>query len=196
MKKKLLVIVLALVIVFSLTALGRTENSSRNSTPGSVGNSGKREVFPAFEGKDLNGNAVDSRSLFSGNKVTVVNFWFSSCPPCVNELSDLNALNEKLKEQGGSVIGINVDTLDGNQAMISLANRILEQKGAVYQNIWFDRSSEAGKFAGKVVAFPTTYVVDSEGRIVGQPVMGGINNRRIMELLQDQIDLALGKGDL
>lgn len=151
------------------------------------------EFFPAFEGEDLDGNAVDSNSLFAGNKVTVVNFWFSSCSPCVAELDELGALNEQLKEKGGAVIGVNTDTLDGNQAMIDEAKRILEQKDAAYQNIWFDSSSEAGKFAGRIVGFPTTYVVDSEGRIVGQPLMGGIDNPGMLELLQAQINLALGE---
>ena len=50
------------------------------------------------------------------NKVTVVNFWFSGCKPCVGELSKLNELNEKLKEMGGEVVGINMDTLDNNEA--------------------------------------------------------------------------------
>ncbi|MCQ5178157.1 redoxin family protein, partial [Faecalibacterium prausnitzii] len=54
-------------------------------------------VFKAFKGKDLDGNDVDD-SLFAKNKVTVVNFWFSGCKPCVGELSKLNELNEKLKE--------------------------------------------------------------------------------------------------
>ena len=63
-------------------------------------------VFKGFKGKDLDGNDVDD-SLFAKNKVTVVNFWFSGCKPCVGELSKLNELNETLKEMGGEVVGIN-----------------------------------------------------------------------------------------
>ncbi len=158
--------------------------SQENPTP---------ETFPAFKGKDLDGNEVDSATLFAGNKVTVVNFWFSSCSPCVGELNELNGLNEQLKEKGGAVIGINVDTLDGNQAMIDEAKKILEQKGAVYQNIWFASDSEAGKFAGQIIGFPTTYVVDSNGNIMGEPLMGGINYPGMLELLQVQISAALGE---
>ena len=54
-------------------------------------------VFKGFKGKDLDGNDVDD-SLFAKNKVTVVNFWFSGCKPCVGELSKLNELNEKIKD--------------------------------------------------------------------------------------------------
>ena len=42
---------------------------------------GSMQKFPAFEGKDLDGNTVKSDELFSGNAVTVVNFWFTTCNP-------------------------------------------------------------------------------------------------------------------
>ena len=54
---------------------------------------GSMQKFPAFEGKDLDGNTVKSDELFSANAVTVVNFWFTTCNPCVGELADLDALN-------------------------------------------------------------------------------------------------------
>jgi thiol-disulfide isomerase/thioredoxin/uncharacterized lipoprotein YehR (DUF1307 family) len=81
-------------------------------------------AFPQFEGSDLEGNPVDN-SLFAGNAFTVVNFWFNGCKPCVEELDDLNALNEKVKAQGGEVVGINTETLDGNQQGIEAAKKLL-----------------------------------------------------------------------
>ena len=107
-------------------------------------------TFPTFTGKDLDGNDVDS-SIFSQNAVTVVNFWFSGCKPCVAELGDLNALNETLKKQGGA----------------------------------------AGDFAGDIMAFPTTYVIDRSGAIVGEAMLGGIDNEDNMAALQKLIDQAL-----
>ena len=137
-------------------------------------------AFPAFTGKDLDGNDVDN-SIFSQNAVTVVNFWFSGCKPCVAELGELNALNETLKKQGGAVIGINVDTLDGNADAISTAKSLLESKGASYQNIYFPSDSAAGDFAGDIMAFPTTYVIDRSGAIVGEAMLGGIDNEDNMQ---------------
>ena len=148
------------------------------------------QSFPAFEGTDLDGNAVDS-GIFSQNAVTVVNFWFSGCAPCVAELGDLNALNETLKEQGGAVIGVNTDTLDGDADQISEAKGLLESKGASYQNIYFSSDSEAGQFASNIMAFPTTYVVDRNGNIVGEALLGGINSEENMAVLQTLIDQAL-----
>lgn len=149
------------------------------------------QKFPAFEGKDLDGNAVKSDELFSGNAVTVVNFWFTTCNPCVGELSELDALNKELAEKGGSLIGVNTFTLDGDEAAISEAKDVLAKKGATYQNVYFDSDGEAGKFTTNIFAYPTTYVVDRSGNIVGEPIVGAITEKKQAETLQKLIDQAL-----
>ena len=153
---------------------------------------GSMQTFPAFEGKDLDGNPVTSE-LFKNNAVTVVNFWFSACAPCIAELSELNALNEELKLKGGAVIGINADTIGGDESMIMEARNILEKKGAAYQNVYFPVESEAGKLTYSITAFPTTMVVDRNGNIVGEAILGGINNETQMKVLQDLIDETLAR---
>ena len=150
------------------------------------------DAFPQFTGKDLDGNDVDN-SLFSANAFTVVNFWFNGCKPCVQELDDMSALNERIKEQGGEVVGINVETLDGNKQGIETAKQLLEMTGANYRNIYFDASSEAGTFALGIMAFPTTYVFDRNGRIVGEPLLGGIDNEKNLEMLQKTMEEALAR---
>ena len=160
--------------------------------PGDSMEDDSSEKFPAFEGSDLDGNPVTSE-LFKENSVTVVNFWFSSCAPCIAELSELNALNEDLKLKGGAVIGINADTIGGDESMIMEARSILEKKGAMYQNIYFPVESEAGQLTYSITAFPTTVVVDRNGRMVGEPILGGINNEAQMKALQDLIDETLAR---
>ena len=152
---------------------------------------GSMQKFPAFEGKDLDGNTVKSDELFSGNAVTVVNFWFTTCNPCVGELAELDALNKELAEKGGSLIGVNTFTLDGDEAAISEAKDVLAKKGATYQNVYFDSDGEAGKFTANIFAYPTTYVVDRNGNIVGDPIVGAITEKKQAEALQAQIDKAL-----
>ena len=152
---------------------------------------GSMQKFPAFEGKDLDGNTVKSDELFSGNTVTVVNFWFTTCNPCVGELAELDALNKELAEKGGSLIGINTFTLDGDEAAISEAKNVLAKKGATYQNVYFDSDGEAGKFTTNIFAYPTTYVVDRSGNIVGEPIVGAITEKKQAETLQKLIDQAL-----
>ena len=152
---------------------------------------GSMQKFPAFEGKDLDGNTVKSDELFSGNAVTVVNFWFTTCNPCVGELAELDALNKELAEKGGSLIGVNTFTLDGDEAAISEAKDVLAKKGATYQNVYFDSDGEAGKFTTNIFAYPTTYVVDRNGNIVGEPIVGAITEKNQAEKLQKFIDQAL-----
>ena len=152
---------------------------------------GSMQKFPAFEGKDLDGNTVKSDELFSANAVTVVNFWFTTCNPCVGELAELDALNKELAEKGGSLIGVNTFTLDGDEAAISEAKDVLAKKGATYQNVYFNSDGEAGKFTTNIFAYPTTYVVDRNGNIVGEPIVGAITEKNQAEKLQKLIDQAL-----
>ena len=152
---------------------------------------GSMQKFPAFEGKDLDGNPVKSDERISANAVTVVNFWFTTCNPCVGELAELDALNKELAEKGGSLIGVNTFTLNGDEAAISEAKDVLAKKGATYQNVYFDSDGEAGKFTTNIFAYPTTYVVDRSGNIVGEPIVGAITEKKQAETLQKLIEQAL-----
>ena len=142
--------------------------------------------FKNFSGKDYDGNSVDE-SLFSKNAVTVVNFWFTGCKPCVAELSKLNELNDAIKAMGGEVIGINTETFDENKSAIKEAASILESQGAKYRNLSIDSTSDAGKYASGIMAFPTTILVDRNGNIVGDPMLGGIDNQDNYDTLMKQI---------
>ena len=152
---------------------------------------GSMQKFPAFEGKDLDGNTVKSDELFSANAVTVVNFWFTTCNPCVGELAELDALNKELAKKGGALIGVNTFTLDGDETAISEAKDVLAKKGATYQNVYFDSDGEAGKFTTNIFAYPTTYVVDRSGNIVGDPIVGAVTEKKQAETLQKFIEQAL-----
>ena len=145
---------------------------------------GSMQKFPTFEGKDLDGNTVKSDELF----VTVVNFWFTTCNPCVGELSELDALNKELAKKGGALIGVNTFTLDGDEVAISEAKDVLAKKGVTYQNVYFASDGEAGKFTTNIFAYPTTYVVDRNGNIVGDPIVGAITEKKQAETLQKLID--------
>lgn len=158
---------------------------------GMSGDKSKLTQFPSFQGKDLDGNDVNSSELFSGNTVTVVNFWFTTCKPCVGELEELEALNKTLSAKGGAVVGVNSFTLDGDKAAISEAKDVLSKKGVTYKNVWFDSKSEAGKFTSGLYSYPTTYVVDKNGNIVGQPIVGSITSPEQSEKLNKLIDQAI-----
>lgn len=183
----------------SAGSAGMTGDGANGMTGGSANTAGDNagtagdsaEAFPSFEGQDLDGNPVDSATLFSNNAVTVVNFWFTTCKPCVGELPDLEALHQELAKKGGAVIGINAFTLDGSTKDTNEAKSVLEQQGVTYPNIWFASNSDAGLFTAGLYAFPTTYVVDRNGRIVGDPIVGAISSDAQMKKLNALIDQAL-----
>ena len=149
------------------------------------------EKFPSFKGMDLDGNEVDSDELFSENAVTVINFWFTTCGPCVGELGELDTLNNELTEKGGELIGVNAFTLDGDITSISDAKDVLMKKGVSYRNVYFNSNSEAGRFTENIYAYPTTYVVDRSGNIVGEPIVGAITEPKQAEALKSLIDIAI-----
>ncbi len=86
---------------------------------------------------------------------------------------------------------MNTFTLDGNEKAIAEAKEVLKKKGASYQNVYFDSESDAGTFATGVYAYPTTYVVDREGNLVGDPIVGAITEPKQKEALQKLIDQAI-----
>ena len=167
-----------------IAALENKDSASDASDQSSE--SGEASPFKNFSGTDYDGNAVDE-SLFSNNAVTVVNFWFTGCKPCVAELSRLNELNDAIKSMGGEVIGINTETFDGNEDAIKEAASVLESQGAAYRNLSIDSDSDAGKYASAIMAFPTTILVDRNGAIVGEPMLGGIDNQDNYDTLLKQI---------
>ena len=167
--------------------IAEIENKNTSSDNSSQKDSSKdSSPFRNFSGKDFDGNPVDE-SLFSGNAVTVVNFWFTGCKPCVAELSKLNELNDAIKSKGGEVIGINTETFDENKTAMKDAASILKSQGARYRNLSIDSSSAAGKYASEIMAFPTTILVDRNGNIVGDPMLGGIDNKDNFDTLMKQI---------
>ena len=185
MKKRIVFLLLALTLALGFSACGNRESGQHYDDVFA-----SLESFPAFAGKDFDGNAVDE-SIFADHNITLVNFWFNECSPCVDELPILQKLNESLQEKGGAVIGINVGALNGDADVIATAKEIMKTQGASYQNVYFDADSEAGKLASSVLSFPTTILVDRDGKIIGKPVVGGLNGEEAMAELQKQIDDAL-----
>ena len=179
--KKYVLLSLCLVLLLALGSCGSSGSEDN-------GNEADMQEFPSFTGLDLDGNSVNS-DIFSENSVTVVNFWFSSCSPCIGELSELDSLNQELKEKGGAVIGIKTDTLNGDNSMIEEAKKILMQQKASYRNLYFDSNSgDAMDFANSITSFPTTYLVDRGGYIIGDPVVGSIDDESTMKMLKKRID--------
>ena len=133
----------------------------------------------SFETQDLNGNPVTSQELFAGHKITMVNIWATWCINCKAEMEELEALNKEWAEKGCQIIGI-CDDAD-EEEMIPTAKKILEEHGVTFRNV---RSNDVIRDEQlPSVAMPTSYFVDSEGRILGSPIVGK-NVEQYTETLQ------------
>ena len=179
----------------STPSAGESVDASTAGMTAGANASSEATKFPSFTGKDLDGNDVNSDELFSSSKVTVMNFWFTTCKPCVGELGDLEQLNKELAKKGGQVVGVNSFTLDGNKDDIADAKDVLSKKGVTYKNIWFKSDSEAGKLTSNLFSFPTTYVIDQNGNIVGDPIVGAISSAEQRAALDKLIDQAIANSE-
>lgn len=143
--------------------------------------------FPKFNGKDLDGNSVDD-SIISNHAVTVMNFWYNDCPACITEIPVFNKLNNELKEKGGVVVGVNSDAIRGK---VKETKDIVEKVKCSYQQIYFDLKSEAGKISNDITTFPTTIVLDRNGKMIGTPISGSVEYENVLKQVKDRIEEAL-----
>ena len=131
----------------------------------------------AFTGRTDAGTEV-SRSDFDG-EVLVVNFWYANCAPCRAEAPDLAALDAQYEGNGASFLGVNI--YDSTEFATSFAKKF----GIEYPSIL---DAEAGEtrlaFAGQVSpnAVPTTFVLDSQGRIAAR-ILGKVEEKSILDTL-------------
>ena len=141
---------------------------SETSIPGDSARAGSSEdssvqKFPAFEGKDLDGNAVDS-SILSEAKLTVLNVWATYCTPCVNEMPDLETLSQNYKDKGVQVVGLVADVFDDEEKKAE-AKEILSATGVTYVNLLPDTVLD-DSLLYDITGTPTTLFLDSEGKIL------------------------------
>ena len=172
-KKIIPVFLVAAMLAASVTACG---NKSGDNAVASGSKTVTAEKFPSFKGKDFDGNDVDE-SLFSKNEATLVNFWFNGCSACVNEMPALEKFSKKLKEQGAELVGINAGTASDEKGLAE-AKDILSKQGVTYRNLILPQDHE---YVRKIFSFPTTVIVDKNGNIIGDPIVGAIEDEKKQE---------------
>ena len=180
--KKILPFAIVLVMVLSLAGCNQTNSQNADSAQ----TADIFETFPDFEGKDFDGNDVD-QTLFADNDVTVLNFWFNGCSACVNEMPGLEKFNEKLREKGAEIVGVNVQIAQDEEALEE-AKEILSKQGVTYKNIYITGGEDAEKYVGNIFSFPTTILVDKSGKIIGSQIVGAIDGEKRMQAILDVID--------
>ena len=121
----------------------------------------------ALETEDLDGNAVTLSDVLAGHKVTMVNLWATWCEPCVSELPELQELCESFEAKDCQIIGICMDSHPGGD--VTEAKAILAEAGVTYLNL---RAPKEEIELLQITTFPTTYFVDSEGKLLTMPFEG------------------------
>ena len=200
-KRILPVFMVTAILAASITACGNKANSGSAATGSKTAtssmtadktssNKAAGEKFPGFKGKDFDGNDVDE-SIFSKNEATLVNFWFNGCSACVNEMPALEEFIKKLKEQGAELIGINAGTASDEKGLAE-AKDILSKQGVTYRNLILPNDHE---YVRKIFSFPTTVIVDKNGNIVGDPIVGAIEDeKKQAEILKVIEEIKAGNG--
>lgn len=131
-------------------------------------------VFGTFTTRFLDGGAAD-QTVFSDNKLTMVNIWATYCGPCLQEMPHLGEIASEYADRGFGIVGIPVDIADYTgsvyQDLFAEAKEIVEQTGADYPHLVPNRELIENHLID-VLYVPETIFVDSEGRQVGDSVVG------------------------
>ena len=143
-----------------------TEQTGSTAQTASDSNTSANDIFTNMSTTDLDGNKVDS-SIFANNKVTLVNVWNVGCTPCVNEIPDLDKLNSEYKDKGAAIYGLYCDFGAGiPDDELSQIKDILDNANATYTQLRMDGTLAANDTLLNIMAFPTTYIVGSDGTIL------------------------------
>lgn len=151
-----------------LLCLALLSGCGGQSEPGGEEPAAQSQRVPDFSTVDLAGNAV-TQEVFSQAEVTVVNIWGTFCPPCIGEMPELGDWAREM-EDDVQLIGIVCDYYAGDDATLEQAKGILDDSGADFVNLAADASLEEFLFQFQFV--PTTLLVDSEGTVIGEPIVG------------------------
>ena len=168
---------LAAALVLSLSACSASEDELVSKTP-----------FPEFSESDTQGNVV-TNDIFGDYDATIINFWNNGCGTCIEEMPELEEYYQSFQEQNINLIGVASDSGESDE-QLKTAQDILAQKGVTYTNLSPDPDNALYQdFISQLAGYPTTYVVDREGNIVGAPIIGNVKEQE--ETLNTRLEQAM-----
>ena len=175
--KKIVAALLSAVLTLGLASCASFGDELVSKTP-----------FSKFSETDTQGNVVTS-DIFADYDATIVNFWNNGCGTCIEEMPELEELYQDLQERNINLIGVGTDSGEGEE-QLATAREILKEKGVTYINL-SPNPDEAfyQEFTSDLSTFPTTYVVDSEGNMIGAPIVGNVKKQ--LDTLEARLDLIL-----
>lgn len=170
--KKLNALCLAGMLCLGLWACSSSEDSSSGDSSGTTKQETSENGFPVnmpeFSTTDMDGNKV-TNDTFADYDLTVVNFWATYCNPCIDELPELTEWKKELPDNV-NLIGLLVDVDEKGSDQYKLAEKIIKETGADYQHLI--ATEEFDDMISNLVGVPTTFFVDSTGKIIGEPFSG------------------------
>ena len=164
----LLAAVLSAAMIIMLAACGGGSSQDGGTSTDSDSSDSTGAVV-SFETVDVDGNPVSSKDIFAANKVTMINIWGTFCGPCVKEMPEIQKISEEYASKGAGVIGLVCDLPVGDDTYLADAKDIIETTGVKYLNI---RAWDGSEDVMPSTAVPSTYFVDSEGRLIGEKIAG------------------------
>lgn len=163
------------------------DESKKDSTTQSTTSKKERAAFPSFDAEDIFGAKVSSK-VFEENKLTVVNLFTTWCAPCVSELPELAKLDNELSDIGFIGIVLDINEGDGvSESALRAAKDLCNDSGAEYPYLIPDESLVA--FCRNIYNVPTTYFVDSDGKIVGDPIAGSNTAEEWKEIIENKLEM-------
>lgn len=121
-----------------------------------------------FETTDLDGNPVSSADLFRDNEITMINLWGTWCENCMNEMGELAEIHKRIQEKGCGIVGVEYER-QPIEEVADVARQVFETYGTTYPNVVIP---EDDPILSQVSGYPTTFFVDSEGKILTYPIPG------------------------
>lgn len=189
MKRLFKILLLAAVtaaVCFAVSACaGDAERQAYDSGASSAQDSENGTSLGSFTSTDLEGNQV-TEAIFAEHDVTIFNVWGTYCGPCMEEMPDLGALDQKLPDNV-QIVGVVLDAAEGDAAMIETAKQICRDTNVAYTNILMNES--VAEMLSGVEAIPTTFILDREGKLICTPIVGA-DVERYEKTVQDYLNRA------
>ncbi len=184
MSKKLIYITVLIILISISTSCSKDTTSSEavrepvgklvadtTAVPSSSSAGGSIPLRKGYELAILSGQTIDGETYGPGilkkASVSMLNVWTTTCPYCIQEMPMLEELSQKMSKEGIQVIGIIGDGTYNK----SDASDIIDSTGVTYLNLIPNKTS-AKVIMNIAYAVPTTIFVDSDGKILGEPILG------------------------
>lgn len=156
--KKLLILLLACLLIAGCAAGIETPAAEETSAPVTEGYAG-----PVFTAETVSGETLDD-GYIRGNKLTMLNFWATWCPPCVAEMPELSRLHTDYADKGFGIIGMMVEEdAEGAKALIA-------ESGIAYPLMLYPEAYS--EMVAGMQYVPTTIFLDASGNQVGEAQVG------------------------